>query len=76
MNDRSKLFEEFYELCSSLQTYHAKIVRFNLPPWPVRLDVERNLTIFQSISCFRVFVLLLPSFVCSCLAMLLKLIMK
>ena len=41
------LFEEFYEPHLSLQNS-----RFNLSP--ARLDVERNVTIFQSIKCFNV----------------------
>ena len=51
MNDRPRLFEEFYEPHLSLQNYHTRNSRFNLPP--VRLDVERNFAIFQSIKCFN-----------------------
>ena len=52
MNDRPKLFEELYEPHLSLQNYYTRNSRFNLPP--VKLDVERNFTIFQSIKCFNV----------------------
>ena len=45
MNDRPKLFEEFYEPYLSLQNYHTRNSRFNL--LPVRLDVERNFAIFK-----------------------------
>ena len=45
MNDRLKLFEEFYEPYFSLQNCHTRNSLFNLPP--VRLDVERNFTIFN-----------------------------
>ena len=52
MNERHKLFEEFYEPHLSLQNYHTRNSHFNLPP--VRLEVERNFTIFQTIKCFNV----------------------
>ena len=52
MSDRPKLFEEFYEPHLSRQNHHIRNSRFNLPP--VRLDVERNFTIFQGIKCFNV----------------------
>ena len=52
MNDRPRLFEEFYEPHLSLQNDHTRNSGFNLPP--VRLDVERNITIFQSLKCFNV----------------------
>ena len=52
MNDKPRLFDEFYEPHLSLQNYHTRNSRFNLPP--VRLDVERNFAIFQSIKCFNV----------------------
>ena len=67
MNDEPKLYEEFYELHLYLQNNHTRNSRFNHPT--VGLDVERNLTIFQSIS---VLMLLLHSFVCLCLTMLSK----
>ena len=49
------LFEEFYGPHLSLQNYHTRNSRFNIPP--VRLDVERNfaiLSIFLSKKCFNV----------------------
>ena len=52
MNDKPKLFKEFHELHSSFQNYHTRNSLFNLSP--VRLDVERNFTIFQSVKCFNV----------------------
>ena len=52
MKDRSKLFEKIYEPHLSLQNYYTRNLCFNLPP--VRLDVERNFAIFQSIICFNV----------------------
>ena len=52
MNDRPRLFEELYEPHLSLQNYHTKNAHFNLPL--VRLDTERNCTIFQNIKCFNV----------------------
>ena len=52
MNDRPELYEELYEPHLSMQHYHARNSRFNL--LPVRLDVERNFTIFQSVKCFNV----------------------
>ena len=45
MNDRSKLFQEFYETHLSLQNYHTR--NSGSTP-PVRLDVERNFAIFQT----------------------------
>ena len=45
MNDRPKIFEEFYELHLSLQNDHTRNSQFNLPP--VRLDVKRNFTILK-----------------------------
>ena len=44
--------EEFYEPRISLRSYHTRNSRFN--PSPVRLDVERNFTIFQSMKYFNV----------------------
>ena len=52
MNDIPKLFVEFYEPHLSLQKYHTRNSHYNLPS--VRLDVERNLAISQSIKCFNV----------------------
>ena len=52
MNDRPKLFEEFYEEHLILQNYHTRNSHFNLPP--VILVVERNFVIFKSIKCFNV----------------------
>ena len=52
MNDRPEVFEKFCEPHLSLQNYHTRNLRFNFPP--VRLDVEKNFTIFQSIKCFNV----------------------
>ena len=47
MNDKPMLFEEFYELTLFLQNYYTRNSRFNLPQ--VRLNVERNFAISQSI---------------------------
>ena len=52
LNDRPELFEEFYDPYLSLQHYDTRNSRFYLPP--VKLDVERNFPIFQSIKCFNV----------------------
>ena len=52
MNDRPKLFEEFYEPQIYLYNYHTRNSRFNLPPG--RLNAERNFAIFQSMKCFNV----------------------
>ena len=52
MNNRPKLFEEFYEPHLSLQNDHTRNTRFNL--LPVRLDVEWKFTIYQRIKCFNV----------------------
>ena len=52
MNDKPELFEEFYEPHLLLQNYHTRSSRFNLSP--VKLDVESNFAIFQSIKCFNV----------------------
>ena len=49
---RFEIFEEFYEIHLSLLIYYTRNSRFNLPP--VRLDVGKNVTIFQSIKCFNV----------------------
>ena len=49
MNDRPKLFQELH---LSLQHYYTINSCFNLSP--VRLDVEKNFTIFQSIKCLNV----------------------
>ena len=48
MNERPKLFEEFYEPHLSLQNDYARNSRFNLHQ--VSLNTERNFTIFQSIN--------------------------
>ena len=45
MNDRPMLFEEFYKPHLSLQNYHARNSRFNLPP--VRLDLKGILLFFK-----------------------------
>ena len=50
MNDRPRLFEEYYEPHLSLQNYHTRNSRFNLAP--VRLDVERNFAIFSKYKMF------------------------
>ena len=52
INDRPKVFEGLCESDLSLRNYHTRNSRFNLPL--VRLDVERNFAIFQSIECFNV----------------------
>ena len=41
---KPKLFEEYYEPHSSLQNYHTRYSRFNIPP--VRLDVKGILHFF------------------------------
>ena len=56
MNDRFKLFEEFYKPHLSLKKYYTRNSRFYRPS--VRLDVGRNFIIFQRIKCL---ILLLPS---------------
>ena len=58
MNDRPKLFEEFYEPHLSLQNYHTRNSRFNLHP--VRLDVEKELRFFSKYKIFQC---------CSCTAL-------
>ena len=52
MNDRPRLFDEFYEPHLSLKNHHIRNSCFNLPLF--RLDVERNFVIFQRIKCFNV----------------------
>ena len=53
MNNRYKLFKEFMNHIYLYKNYyHTRNQRFNLPP--VKLDVERNLTSFQSIKCFNI----------------------